>query len=126
MGIIIAKGKSLKLKKALGTATGDYDMITIKDAFEEIEGATATMGRVKVEKGINVFESFYTNYDEFQHITSGSKIMESEGKVHVIHEGDFVHVQKGTTVTLRETEGFEAIVITVPPLKALGHLPEPD
>ena len=118
MAILIASGKSLKLEVLPG-----FDKISVKDAFGEIEDAPVTAGRARTEKGW-LLENFTYPHTEIQYITKGTETIEAEGKTYVAHEGDFVCIPAGTTVTSQGApdEDFELIVITIPSLKTVGLL----
>jgi len=116
MAILVSNKKtfdSLKLRQI-----DNIDKLYGSDVFETMEGATASIGRFKADKG---FIGEYTfNYDEFQYIVKGSLKINAEGRTFVVREGDIVHCQKGTPVTITSDEGCELIFLMIPSLKMMG------
>lgn len=117
MAILISNKKtfdSLKLKQV-----DDVDRLHASDVFETMEGATASIGRFKLDKGFIL--EFTFDYDEFQYVVKGSLKINAEGRTFVTHEGDIVHCQKGTPVTIISDEGCEFIFVAIPSLKMMGY-----
>ena len=114
MGVLIAEGKSLKPVQIPG-----FEGIFTKNASEAVDGATASAGKAKMEKGAMI-ENFTYAYGEIQYMISGTQILVVEGKTLVAHEGDFIHIQKGTTINQGSDDGCELMFITLPSLKIAG------
>ena len=112
MAILVASGKSLKLKN---TSEHYY----IKDVFESNELATMSAGREKLEKGF-LLKDWTCPFDDIMYLLKGSLKIESEGKTYVAHEGDFVLETKGSKITLSPIEDCETLFVTFPTLREAG------
>jgi ethanolamine utilization protein EutQ (cupin superfamily) len=119
MAVFLSNKKALESAELKGIV--DVEKLWGNDILQNMEGATASIGRYKFGAGF-VLPDWTFTYDEFQYILKGSEKIETEGKTIVAREGDIVHVQKGTVGTLSSDEGCELVLIIMPDLKTLGFM----
>ena len=112
MAILVASGKSLKLNK-----TSEY--YHIKDVFESNKLATMSAGQEKMKKGF-LLKDWTIPFDDIMYLLKGSLKIESEGKTHFAHEGDFVLTTKGSKITQSPIEECECLFVTFPSLREVG------
>ena len=112
MTILVASGKSLKLQKI-------SDHYYFNDAFGSNELATMSAGRELLKKGFSI-KDFTIGCDDVTYVLKGSMKIVSDGKTYVAHEGDLVHMTKGSKMTHTTDEDCEAIYVTFPTLREPG------